>query len=108
VKADADVLLYVAFTTAWVVIRAAIEAQGINANHRDQCLSDFGRTCGHLVDVAPFESLFAAWGRWEQGAPSVEDMAGWCDGVAVAARKLVDALGPAEQETFSGWPPRTI
>jgi len=106
---EADALLYVAFTVAWVVVRAAIEANGIYANHRTQCLNDFRRTCGHLVDVTPFEKLFAAWDAWEKGVPSVEETTTWCEGVAAAARTLHDALGPSESEAaFTGWPPRTI
>ena len=105
---EADWMLYTAFTVAWTVVRAAIEAQGIYANHRTQCLSDFKRTCGEWADVTPFERLFEAWEMWEQGSPSVEQVASWCDGVAGAARVLRDHLGPQEQEDFTGWPPRTI
>ena len=106
---EADALLYTAFTTAWVVLRGAIEAQGIYANHRTQCLNDFVRTCGRLVDVTPFEKLFAAWEHWEEGAPAIDEIVGWCDGVAKAARILRDTLGPDESEAaFTGWPPRTI
>jgi hypothetical protein len=105
---EADAFLYTAFTVAWTLVRAAIEAQGIYANHRTQCLEDFKRTCGKIVDVTPFEDLFEAWERWEDGAPTVEEIAGWCDGVAAAARTLRDALGPGETEDFTGWPPRTI
>ncbi|HPU83885.1 MAG TPA: GxGYxYP family putative glycoside hydrolase [Candidatus Latescibacteria bacterium] len=105
---DADALLYVAFTTAWVVVRAAIEAQGIYANHRTQCLTDFRRTCGHFVDVGPFERLFTAWENWENGVPDVETIRGWCAGIATASRQLTDTLGPGETEEFSGWPPRAI
>ena len=109
VNEDADAFLYAAFTTAWVVIRAAIEAQGIYANHRDQCLNDFTRTCGKIVDVAPFEKLFDAWAGWEKGAPSVADIAAWSEGVLTGARTLRDTLGPDESEaSFTGWPPRTI
>ena len=93
---------------AWVVVRSAIQAQGIYANHRTQCLDDFTRTCGELVDVTPFEKLFDAWDAWEDGAPNVDEIAAWCDGVAAAARTLRDALGPDETEDFTGWPPRTI
>ena len=105
---EADALLYAAFTVAWVVVRSAIQAQGIYANHRTQCLDDFTRTCGELVDVTPFEKLFDAWDAWEEGAPNVEEIVAWCDGVAAAARTLHDALGPDETEDFTGWPPRTI
>ncbi|UCH35750.1 MAG: hypothetical protein JSV65_05200 [Armatimonadota bacterium] len=105
---EADTLLYVAFTVAWNVVRAAIEAQGIYANHRTQCLNDFKRTCGDWVDAAPFERLFAAWERWENGAPGVEELGGWCDGVARAASVLRERLSPGETEEFTGWPPPTI
>ncbi|MBI4560366.1 MAG: hypothetical protein HY706_22490 [Candidatus Hydrogenedentes bacterium] len=105
---EADTLLYVAFTVAWTVVRAAIEAQGIYANHRTQCLNDFKRLCGPLVDMKPFENLFDAWERWEQGVPEVQTIAEWCNGVAKAARTLHDTLGPTESEDFTGWPPRTI
>ena len=105
---EADTLLYVAFTVAWTTLRAAIEAQGIYANHRSQCLDDFKRTCGALVDVTPFEELFAAWEDWESGAPGVQQVAAWCEDVAEAAAVLRDHLGPDESEDFTGWPPRTI
>jgi len=106
---EADALLYAAFTTAWVIVRSAIEAQGIYANHRTQCLDDFRRTCGSFVDTTPFERLFAAWEHWEEGVPTVEEIVGWCDGVAKAARALHDRLGPVESEAaFTGWPPRAI
>jgi len=105
---EADVLLYVAFTVAWTVVRAAIEAQGIYANHRTQCLNDFRRTCGHIVDTTPFDRLFAAWEAWDEGAPSVEETTMWIDGVAAEAKKLREALGPGEGEEFTDWPPRTI
>ncbi|HQE62887.1 MAG TPA: hypothetical protein PLV10_11485, partial [Candidatus Latescibacteria bacterium] len=105
---DSDALLYVAFTTAWVVVRAAIEAQGVYANHRDQCLNDFRRLCATICDVTPFERLFDAWDKWETGTPSVAELAPLCEGVAAAARKLTDALGASGEEEFTGWPPRTI
>jgi hypothetical protein len=105
---EADAFLYTAFTVAWTIVRAAIEAQGIYANHRTKCLEDFKRTCGEMVDVTPFDKLFEAWERWEDGVPTVEEIAGWCDGVAAAARALRDVLGPDETEDFTGWPPRTI
>jgi hypothetical protein len=105
---EADALLYVAFTVAWALVRAAIESQGMYANHRTQCLDDFRRTCGDWVDMEPFERLFAAWQAWETGALTVEKTASWCDGVAKAAQVICDKLGPAEPEEFTGWPPRTI
>lgn len=105
---EADTLLYVAFTVAWTTVRAAIEAHGIYANHRTQCLQDFKRTCGSLADTGPFEKLFAAWDKWESGSPHVDEIAAWCDGVAKAAAVLRERLGPAETEEFTGWPPRTI
>lgn len=105
---EADTLLYVAFTVSWTVLRAAIEAQGIYANHRTQCLDDFRRTCGAWVDTAPFERLFAAWEAWDAGSPPVEETAACCQGVAAAAKVLLERLGPAEAETFTAWPPPTI
>jgi len=105
---EADAFLYTAFTVAWTLVRAAIEAQGIYGNHRTQCLEDFKRACGEMVDVTPFDRLFEAWEGWESGPPTVEEIAAWCDGVAAAARTLRDALGPDETEDFTGWPPRTI
>jgi len=105
---EADTLLYVAFTVAWTVVRSAIEAQGIYANHRTQCLEDFKRTCQDKVDIQPFENLFAAWDNWEQGAPAVEEMVAWCEGVAKSAVLLRKELGPEEEEDFAGWPPPTI
>jgi len=105
---EADAFLYTAFTVAWTVVRAAIEAQGIYANHRRQCLEDFKRTCGEMLDVTPFQELFEAWERWEEGVPTVEQIAAWCDGIASGARTLRDNLGPDETEDFTGWPPRTI
>jgi len=105
---EADTLLYVAFTVAWTVVRSAIEAQGIYANHRTQCLDDFKEICGDWVDTAPFEGLFAAWDAWESGAPDVDTIAGWCDGVAAAAAVLDERLGAAADDEFTGWPPPTI
>jgi len=105
---EADTLLYAAFTVAWTLVRAAIEAQGLYANHRTQCLEDFKRTCGDGLDTTPIEQLFAAWDEWERGAPGVEAVAAWCDGVAAAASILARRLGAQEQEAFSGWPPPTI
>ncbi len=106
---EADALLYVAFTLAWATVRAAIEAQGIYANHRTQCIEDFSRTCGDICDTTPFEKLFDAWERWESGAPEIGEVVAWCRGIAVETPKLRDALGPDEsEEEFSGWPPRTI
>ncbi len=105
---EPDTLLYVAFTVAWTVVRAAIESQGIYPNHRTQCLDDFKRTCGHLVDLEWFEQLFNAWENWESGAPDVTTTATWCQGVANAARILHDTLGSRDPEDFAGWPPRTI
>jgi hypothetical protein len=105
---ERDVFLYVAFTVAWTVVRAAIEAQGIYANHFKQCLADFTRTCGDWLDVAPFNALFSAWETWEDSVPGAEAIAEWCDGVADSARILQDRLGPREDEAFANWPPRTI
>ena len=106
---DANALLYVAFTTIWTLVRAALEAQGVYANHRDQCMEDFKRLCGGVVDTAPFEAVFDAWENWDAGAPSVEQMAEWCRAVAKEAGTLVDTYGPEEsEEDFTGWPPRTI
>lgn len=105
---EADTLLYVAFTVAWTTVRAAIQAQGIYANHRTQCLDDFKRTCGSWVDAEPFEKLFDAWEAWETGAPGVEQIAGWCAGVAEGAKVLRERLAADVAEDFEGWPPRTI
>jgi hypothetical protein len=102
------VLLYVAFTVAWTVVRAAIEAQGVYANHRTQCLKDFERTCGNWVDIEPFRELFGAWDAWESGTHEVEAMIGWCDGVARAAAVLQEHLGVDDPDAFTGWPTRTI
>jgi len=107
-EAAADALLYVAFTLAWHIVRAAIMSCGIYANHRVQCLDDFRRLLADDIDMIPFEELFRAWDRWEDGPPSVRAVAGWCDGLAKAARSLRDRLGPDETEEFTGWPPRTI
>jgi hypothetical protein len=105
---EADTLLYVAFTVVWTVVRAAIEAHGIYANHRTQCLEDFRRTCGGWVDTAPFEQLFEAWEAWESGAPGVKELVGWCDGIAKGAAVLRERLCGDETDEFTGWPPRTI
>jgi hypothetical protein len=105
---EADALFYVTFTVAWGVIRSALEAQGIYANHRDQCLEDFCRTCGGITDSEPFRDLFAAWGDWERQTPPLEQTISWCHQVAQAARALVDRFGPDEKESYAGWPPRTI
>ena len=105
---EADTLLYVAFTLAWTVVRSAVEAQGIYANHRTQCLRDLQRTCGAWLDTTPFERLFAAWEAWESGVPTVEALAGWCAGAAEAAARLRQRLGPHPGEQFTAWPPPTI
>jgi len=105
---EPDTLLYVAFTVAWTVLRAALEAQGIYANNRHQCLADFQRTCGEWVDAKPFAALWQAWDNWEAGAPPVETTAGWCREVAQAAEALLQRLGPKEAEEFTAWPPPTI
>lgn len=105
---EADALFYVTFTVAWGLIRSALEAQGIYANQRDQCLMDFCRTCGSVTDPAPFNDLFAAWQEWEKQTPALEQILGWCLAIDQAAHRLVDQFGPEENETFTGWPPRTI
>lgn len=106
---EADALLYVAFTLTWATVRAALEAQGIYANHRKQCLDDFVRTCGEIVDTRPFVMLFDAWDQWESGTPSLDQIADWCQGVAAEVPKLRETLGPDESEdAFTGWAPRTI
>jgi GxGYxYP putative glycoside hydrolase C-terminal domain/GxGYxYP_N second domain/GxGYxYP_N 1st domain/GxGYxYP third domain len=107
-EAEADTLLYVSFTVAWTTVRAAIEAQGVYANHRTQCIEDFRRTCATRVDMNPFDFLFTAWDDWEQRAPSIEAMSVACRGLAQAATILRDWLGPDEGEDFTGWPPETI
>jgi hypothetical protein len=106
---EADALHYTAFTVAWVIVRAAIQSQGVYANHRTQCLNDFKRLCGHIVDVKPFERLFETWGTWEDGVPTLSELVSLCDSLVTETRKLRDALGPEESEAaFTGWPPRTI
>jgi len=105
---EADTLLYVAFTVAWGAVRAALEAQGIYANHRTQGLDDFKRTCGGWLDTQPFEDLLAAWDQWETGNPGVAAVADWCDGVAEAAGVLRQRLGADDGDAFTGWPPPTI
>jgi hypothetical protein len=107
-EAEPDVLLYIAFTVCWALVRSAIEAQGIYGNHRTQCLEDFRRTCGSWVDLEPFDGLFQAWEDWEAGAPEMETLIRWCQGMASAAAILRERLGPDESEAFAGWPPRTI
>jgi hypothetical protein len=108
VAEEADALFYVAFTVAWGLVRSALEAQGIYANHRDQCLADFCRTCSAITDIAPITALFAAWQDWEKQTPLLDQTIAWCLAIDQAARDLVDRFGPDENETFSGWPPRTI
>lgn len=105
---EADTLLYAAFTVAWTCVRSAIEAQGIYANHRTQCLKDFKRTCGQLVATASFEGLFDAWEHWETNPPEVDMLVPWCTAVADATQVLRDQLGPSAGESFDAWPPRTI
>ncbi|OQB40090.1 MAG: hypothetical protein BWY06_01338 [Candidatus Latescibacteria bacterium ADurb.Bin168] len=106
---EADALHYTAFTVAWVVVRAAIQAQGVYANQRTQCLNDFKRLCGGYVDVKPFQRLFDTWETWDTGVPDVAELTELCDALVVETRKLRDALGPDESEAaFTNWPPRTI
>jgi hypothetical protein len=105
---EADTLLYALFTVAWVVVRAALEAQGIYANHRSQCLEDFKRTCGKWVDTDSFDRVFMAWESWEKESPSLGDLLAWCKGLERAASLLDDHLGAKEGDLFTGWPPRTI
>lgn len=97
------------FTVAWHVVRAAITAKGIYANHRTQCIRDFVQRCGDIVDTKPFEEVFAAWDRWEEETPELRTVIGWCDALARQTRNLRDALGPNESEAaFTGWLPRTV
>jgi len=101
---EADTLLYVAFYLAWAIIRASILSQGIYANSKDQCLKEFKRICGHLVDTSPFEKLFEAWDKWEEGVPSIEEITPLCDAIALQTRMLVEKLGPRKGEKFIDWP----
>ena len=105
---EADTLLYVGFTVTWTLIRSVLEAQGIYANQRNQCLTDFVHTCGGIVDVTPFQAVFDAWEHWEEGVPSVEAMAKWFGQIGKEAAKLRAAFGADDAEEFSGWPPPTI
>jgi hypothetical protein len=105
---EADTLLYALFTVAWVVIRAALEARGIYANHRTQCLDDFKQSCGLLIDADLFDRIFEAWEGWEKGTPSLSDLKAWCQELEKAVAILDDHLGARDGETFTGWPPRTI
>lgn len=107
---EADALFYAVFTVAWHVVRAAVTSNGIYANHRKQCIADFVRACGHIVDTKPFEDMFAAWDRWEEPyTPPLDQSIRWCDALARETRKLREALGPDEsEEAFATWPPRTI
>ena len=108
VEQEADSLLYVGFTVIWTLVRSVIEAQGIYANHRNQCLDDFIRTCSGLVDIAPYEAVFDAWERWEEGAPAIDTMNQWYREIAEGAVKLRKVFGAESAEEFSGWPPPTI
>ena len=105
---EPDALFYVAFTVAWGLVRSALEAQGIYANQRDRCLADFVRSCRTLTDPAPFEALFAAWQNWETRTPPLEQTIAWCQALEQAGRDLADRFGTSADETFTGWPPRTI
>lgn len=107
---EPDALFYTVFMVSWHIVRACITSQGIYANHRDQCLQDFVRTCSDQCDTKLFEDVFDAWARWEDGyTPPLEQSIAWADALAVETRKLRDALGPDESEdAFASWPPRTI
>ena len=106
---DADALLYVGFTTVWTLVRAVIEANGIYANHRTQCLEDFRSLCADVVDMEPFDAVFDAWERWEDGPPTISEMAHWFAAIADSAGVLPKRFGPDEsEEEFTNWPPRTI
>ena len=105
---EPDALFYVAFTVAWGLVRSALEAQGVYANQRGQCLADFIRTCRTVTDPAPFEALFAAWQEWEAGTPPLGQTVAWCQALEPAARDLADRFGGGADETFTGWPPRSI
>ncbi len=104
-----DTMFYVVMTVAWHLARNAIEAKGLYGNHRVQTINDFRDTCGDIVDVTPFEKLFAAWEVWEEmGAPSLATTTEWMEGVLAAAHVLREKLGPAEGEAFTAWPPKSI
>lgn len=105
---EADTLFYILFTVAWLVIRAALEERGIYANHRTQCLEDFRRTCGRLIDSSVFDQVFMAWEDWEKSTPGMASLMVWCQEVEDAALILDFHLGANEAEAFTGWPPRTI
>jgi hypothetical protein len=103
---EADALFYSLFTVAWGVVRSALEAKGIYANGRYQCLDDFRCTCCDLTDITPFDELWAAWDDWENGTPALERSIYWCERVAAAAKELSDCLG--QKGEFSGWPTKAI
>ncbi len=105
---EADTLFYILFTVAWLVIRAALEERGIYANHRTQCLEDFKRTCGRLIDSSVFDQVFMAWENWEESTPDIATLMVWCQELKDAATILDFHLGANNEETFTGWPPRTI
>ncbi len=103
---EADALFYSAFTVAWGVIRSALEAKGVYANHRTQCINDFSRLCSGIVDPAPFVEMFDAWENWEQGTPPIEKTIAWCDKIAAAAKALSAELGDTSE--YTAWPPKAI
>jgi len=105
---EADALLYVGFTVTWTLVRSVLEAQGIYANSRHQCLEDLHRTCGELFNLDVFDTIFAAWDQWETGSPAIEEMSAWYAEVAEHASVLQKHFGADAYEEFSGWPPPTI
>jgi hypothetical protein len=105
---EVDTLFYILFTVAWMVIRAALEARGIYANHRTQCLEDLKRTCGRLIESSVFDQIFMAWENWEKRTPDLASLLVWSQEVEEAALILDLHLGAKDEETFTRWPPRTI
>jgi len=61
----ADVLGYNLFYTAWAVVRSALNASGIYANHKDKCLEDFLRIFGDVEDVDVMREIWWMWDNWE-------------------------------------------
>ncbi|MDD6262356.1 MAG: GxGYxYP family putative glycoside hydrolase [Clostridiales bacterium] len=104
---EADIIFYSLFTVAWGIVRSGIEALGVYANDRRQCIDDFERLCGGITDTGAMREIFDRWDAWEElGSPSVEESSRLCGAVLDSARKLNDALG--DDSEFHKWPPKSI
>jgi hypothetical protein len=105
---EPDTLLYVAFTVTWTVVRSVLESRGFYANNRFEARKEFRAVCRDVADPTPFEEVFAAWDRWEDGPTEIGVTARLAREVARATSALAERFGPDEERAFEGWLPRPI